>query len=235
MPDFSNFSSRCIKVIDFAQVESRRLGHNYIGTEQLLIGLIRAGNGVVQLLEVAGVNLAKAQAVVEKIIGRGAGRVSIDFPFTPRARRAIKTASSTARSEGMLVEPEHLLLAIVELGEGFAFQVLEALGASIPHLRDATVTQLQTMSRQQIPRQNRETETQTSLQPAIPPVTGVAPKWVHITTLPQENGRWVAQVNASSTGLDGARFRSIGYGDSDFEAIANALESLARMYRDYRA
>ncbi len=59
MPNLSNFSEHCIKVIQFAQDESRRLGHNFVGTEQLLIGLIRAGNGAVQLLEVAGVNLAR--------------------------------------------------------------------------------------------------------------------------------------------------------------------------------
>lgn len=91
------------------------------------------------------------------------------------------------------------------------------------------------MPRKAEPQPASEPKTQTSsLLPVIPPVSRTAPTMMSVTTLPQETGRWVAQVNASGI-LDGPSFRSIGYGDSEFQAIAEALESLARMYQDYRA
>lgn len=102
-------------------------------------------------------------------------------------------------------------------------------------LREATLAQIQSLPGKADPQPASEPETQTStLLPVIPSVSRTAPTMLSVTTLPQETGRWVAQVNASGV-LDGPRFRSIGYGDSEFQAIAQALESLARMYQDYRA
>ncbi|MBW4637181.1 MAG: hypothetical protein KME05_02905 [Gloeocapsa sp. UFS-A4-WI-NPMV-4B04] len=238
MFDFKNFSERSLKVIHLAQEESHRLGHNFLGSEQLLIGLLSADNSTTQLLKAEGITLEATQLEVEKIIGRGAGFVAMEIPSTARARRAIKTAMAIAREQGIIiVEPEHLLLAIIDLGEGLSLRVLENLSISVPQLREATLNQIQSLPQQAPPQPVREPETQTSsLLPVIPPVGRTAPRMLmNVITLPQETGRWVAEVNASGSVLDGPNFRSIGYGDTDYSAIAQALESLARMYRDYKA
>ncbi len=236
MPEFNNFSDRSLKIINIAEEEAHRLGHNFIGSEQLLIGLLSVDSSAKQLLNAAGINLSDAQAELEKLIGRGSGFVAVQIPFTLRAKRAIEIAITRAYEQRLIVvEPEHLLLAIVDLGEGIALRVLENCRVSILQLQEATLAQIQTMPRKADPQPANEPETQTSsLLLVIPAVSRTAPTMLSVTTLPQETGRWVAQVNASGV-LDGPRFRSIGYGDSEFQAIAQALESLARMYQDYRA
>ena len=232
-----SFSERSLEVINLAQEESHRLGHNFVASEQLLIGLLSADNGATQLLVAAGASLEAAQTEVEKIIGRGSGFLAVELPFTPNAKRAIETAMATAHEQGfMYVEPEHLLLSIVAPEQQMIAQrILENLGVAIGQLREATLAQIQMLPQQIASQKARQSEDQTSLlPPAIPPVSRAIPKLLNVTTLPQETGRWVAQVSASSI-LDGPSFRSINYGDTEFEAIASALESLARMYRDYRA
>lgn len=235
MLDIKSFGENCRQVIILATEEARRLGHNFVGSEQLLIGLLKADNGATQLLVAAGATLQATTAEVEKIIGRGAGFIAIEPPFTPNAKRAIETAMVTARQQGfMYVEPEHLLLGIFTQQQTIAQRVLENLGVAALQLKEATLAQTQTLPQQIDPQQASQAEYQTSqLSPAIPPVSRTAPRSVHVTALPQETGRWVAQVSASSF-LDGPSFRSIDYGDTEFEAIASALESLARMYRNYR-
>lgn len=230
MLDLKNFSESCRQVIILATEESRRLGHNFVGSEQLLIGLLSADNGATQLLVAAGACKEAAQTEVEKIIGRGARFVSIEPPFTLNARRAIETAIATARQqELMYIEPEHLLLGIFASKQTIAQRILENLGVAIEQLREATKAQIQTL-----PQPERQSQSKICLlSPAIPPVSRTAPKSVHVNALPQETGRWVAQVSASGF-LDGPSFSSIDYGDTEFEAIASALESLARMYRDFR-
>lgn len=232
MPTLENFSENSLKAINLAKDEARRLGHNFIGSEQLLIGLLGVA-GTTQLLNATGVSLDAIQVEVEKIIGRGSGFVAVEIPFTPNARRAIETASATVYGQGRFVEPEHLLLGIVDLENGVALKLFKNLGLSIPKLREAILAQIQTPLQQPTPQQVWESETQSSLLPAIPPFREDVPKSIYATTLPQENGRWVAEVRASRL-LDGPNFRSIGYGDNEFQAIAEALESLARMYRNYK-
>ena len=90
MLDLKSFSESCRQVIIFATEESLRLGHNFVASEQLLIGLLRTDNGATQLLVAAGTSLEAATAEVEKVIGRGAGFVSSELPFTPDAKRAIE-------------------------------------------------------------------------------------------------------------------------------------------------
>ena len=235
MLDLKSFSESCRQVIILATEESLRLGHNFVASEQLLIGLLRTDNGATQLLVAAGTSLEAATAEVEKVIGRGAGFTASELPFTPDAKRAMETAITTARQQGfMYVGEEHLLLGILAVEQTIAQRILENLGVAIEQLREATKAQIQTLPQQIDPQQERQSQSQTSqLSPAIPPVSRTAPRSVHVTALPQETGRWVAQVSASSF-LDGPSFRSVGYGDTEFEAIASALESLARMYRDYK-
>lgn len=93
------------------------LHSTYRERQQLLIGLLSADSSIPQLLNAVGVSLEAAIAEVERLIGRGAGFVAVEIPFTPRARRAIETAIATAQKQGVpiKVEPENLLLGIVDL------------------------------------------------------------------------------------------------------------------------
>lgn len=234
MRDYHNLSPRVRQILILAKEESHRLGHNFIGSEQLLIGILSADNGATRLLGAASVNLELARVEVEKMIGRGPGHMGIEPPLTPRARHAIEMARAIADEHSSpLVEPEHLLLGIIALGEGVAFQVFETLGVSLPQLREAVMAQLQSLPQLSDLQPIVELETITSSSVSIP-VSRDAPKWLTIKTLPQETGRWVAEIIADGRGLDGPNFRSIGYGDDDYQAIASALESLARTYRNYR-
>ncbi|CAD6263919.1 unnamed protein product [Miscanthus lutarioriparius] len=87
---FERFTEKAIKVIMLAQEEARRLGHNFVGTEQILLGLIGEGTGIAaKVLKSMGINLKDARVEVEKIIGRGSGFVAVEIPFTPRAKRGL--------------------------------------------------------------------------------------------------------------------------------------------------
>jgi len=95
---FERFTEKAIKVIMLAQEEARRLGHNFVGTEQILLGLIGEGTGVAaKVLKSMGVNLKDARIEVEKIIGRGSGFVAVEIPFTPRAKRVLELSLEEAR------------------------------------------------------------------------------------------------------------------------------------------
>ena len=98
---FERFTEKAIKVIMLAQEEARRLGHNFVGTEQVLLGLIGEGTGVAaKTLKSMGVNLKDARVEVEKIIGRGSGFVAVEIPFTPRAKRVLELSWDEARQLG---------------------------------------------------------------------------------------------------------------------------------------
>ena len=100
---FERFTEKAIKVIMLAQEEARRLGHNFVGTEQILLGLIGEGTGVAaKVLKSLGVNLKDSRIEVEKIIGRGSGFVAVEIPFTPRAKRVLELSlrrGSSTRSQ----------------------------------------------------------------------------------------------------------------------------------------
>ena len=119
---FERFTEKAIKVIMLAQEEARRLGHNFVGTEQILLGLIGEGTGVAaKVLKSMGVNLKDARVEVEKIIGRGSGFVAVEIPFTPRAKRVLELSLEEARQLGHnYIGTEHLLLGLIREGEGVA-------------------------------------------------------------------------------------------------------------------
>jgi ATP-dependent Clp protease ATP-binding subunit ClpC len=119
-PMFERFTEKAIKVIMLAQEEARRLGHNFVGTEQILLGLIGEGTGVAaKVLKSMGVNLKDARIEVEKIIGRGSGFVAVEIPFTPRAKRVLELSLEEARQLGHnYIGTEHLLLGLIREGEG---------------------------------------------------------------------------------------------------------------------
>ncbi|KAG4391531.1 hypothetical protein AAZX31_05G187600 [Glycine max] len=134
---FERFTEKAIKVIMLAQEEARRLGHNFVGTEQILLGLIGEGTGIAaKVLKSMGINLKDARVEVEKIIGRGSGFVAVEIPFTPRAKRVLEFSLEEARQLGHnYIGSEHLLLGLLREGEGVAARVLENLGADPNNIR----------------------------------------------------------------------------------------------------
>lgn len=108
---FERFTEKAIKVIMLAQEEARRLGHNFVGTEQILLGLIGEGTGIAaKVLKSMGINLKDARVEVEKIIGRGSGFVAVEIPFTPRAKRVLELSLEEARQLGTLSNHFSLIL-----------------------------------------------------------------------------------------------------------------------------
>lgn len=141
---FERFTEKAIKVIMLAQEEARRLGHNFVGTEQVLLGLIGEGTGVAaKTLKSMGVNLKDARTEVEKIIGRGSGFVAVEIPFTPRAKRVLELSWDEARQLGHnYIGTEHLLLGLIREGEGVAARVLENLGVDLNKVRSNVIKML---------------------------------------------------------------------------------------------
>tara|TARA_Y100001968_G_scaffold330294_1_gene381736 strand:+ start:2766 stop:5345 length:2580 start_codon:yes stop_codon:yes gene_type:complete len=141
---FERFTEKAIKVIMLAQEEARRLGHNFVGTEQILLGLIGEGTGVAaKVLKSMGVNLKDSRVEVEKIIGRGSGFVAVEIPFTPRAKRVLELSLEEARQLGHnYIGTEHLLLGLIREGEGVAARVLENLGVDLSKVRTQVIRML---------------------------------------------------------------------------------------------
>ncbi|XP_051147954.1 ATP-dependent Clp protease ATP-binding subunit ClpA homolog CD4B, chloroplastic-like [Andrographis paniculata] len=138
---FERFTEKAIKVIMLSQEEARRLGHNFVGTEQILLGLIGEGTGIAaKVLKSLGLNLKDARVEVEKIIGRGTGFVAVEIPFTPRAKRVLELALDEARAIGhSYIGTEHLLLGLLREGEGVASRVFENLGADPDNIRTQVI------------------------------------------------------------------------------------------------
>ncbi|VAH31925.1 unnamed protein product [Triticum turgidum subsp. durum] len=138
---FERFTEKAIKVIMLAQEEARRLGHNFVGTEQILLGLIGEGTGIAaKVLKSMGISLKDARVEVEKIIGRGSGFVAVEIPFTPRAKRVLELSLEEARQLGHnYIGSEHLLLGLLREGEGVAARVLESLGADPNNIRTQVI------------------------------------------------------------------------------------------------
>src|SRR6266496_3391937 len=141
MDRFDKFTDRARKVLTLAQDEAQRFNHNYIGTEHLLLGLVREGEGVAaRVLENMNVELAKVRTAVEFIIGRGDRPVVGEVGLTPRAKRVIELAIDEARRLGHnYIGTEHLLLGLVREGEGIAAGVLESLGVNLDKVRHQVI------------------------------------------------------------------------------------------------
>ena len=141
---FERFTEKAIKVIMVAQEEARRLGHNFVGTEQILLGLIGEATGVAaKVLKSMGVTLKDARVEVEKVIGRGSGFVAVEIPFTPRAKRVLELSLEEARQLGHnYIGTEHLLLGLIREGEGVAARVLENLGVDLAKVRTQVIRML---------------------------------------------------------------------------------------------
>ncbi len=131
---FERFTERARKVIILAREEAIRLGHNFVGTEHLLLGLIREGDGLaVAMLKKLNVNIASVKAEIEKIVAVGNEfSPGSEIPFTPQAKKVLEYAISEARSLGHnYIGTEHLLLGLIREGEGIASLVLRDFGVSV--------------------------------------------------------------------------------------------------------
>jgi ATP-dependent Clp protease ATP-binding subunit ClpC len=130
---FERFTQKAVIAINIAQDESRRLGHRYVGTEQLLVGLVGEGSGFAsQFLTSVGVNLENVKIEEEKIVGRGRGLTPLDIPFTPRAKQVLELAVEESRQFGHnYIGTEHLLLGILHEGGGAAIRILQNLGVDL--------------------------------------------------------------------------------------------------------
>jgi ATP-dependent Clp protease ATP-binding subunit ClpC len=145
---FDKFTERARKVLQLAQEEAQRFNHNYIGTEHILLGLVREGDGVAaRVLGNLGIELHKVRSAVEFIIGRGDRPTMGDIGLTPRAKRVIELAVDEARRlNHHYIGTEHLLLGLVREGEGIAAGVLESLGVSLEKVRAQVIEVLKTSS-----------------------------------------------------------------------------------------
>jgi ATP-dependent Clp protease ATP-binding subunit ClpA len=146
MGPFDRFDSSAKRVLALAQDEAIRFNHNYIGTEHLILGLMREGQGVAaQVLNTMGADLSKMRTAVSFIIGRGDAATSpSEITLSPRTKKVIEFAADEARLLGQAdVRTEHLLLGLVREGEGIAAGVLESLGISLQSLRVKVIEALQ--------------------------------------------------------------------------------------------
>ncbi len=141
---FDKFTERARRVLSLAQEEAQRFQHNYIGTEHLLLGLVREGEGVAaKVLHKLGVELEKVRDAVEYIIGHGDHIVLGEIGLTPRAKKVIELAVDEARRMNHhYIGTEHLLLGLVREGSGIAAGVLESLGVNLEKVRRATLAVL---------------------------------------------------------------------------------------------
>ena len=137
---FEKFSERARRVLSLAQEEAQRFNHNYIGTEHILLGLVRETEGVAaRVLSGLGVDLSKVRSAVEFIIGRGEKPPQGEIGLTPRAKKVVELAVDEARRMNhTYIGTEHLLIGLLREGEGVAAGVLESLGVTLEKVRTET-------------------------------------------------------------------------------------------------
>ncbi len=144
------FTQRVRKVLFLARDEAGRMQHDYIGTEHLLLGIIREGEGIAsRVLQRLGVDFAQIQQSIEEIVNSQSGTITIgEIPFTPRAKRVLEISIDEARIHNHnYVGTEHLLLALIKEGEGVASRVLNDLGADHERVRREVLKMLGTSDR----------------------------------------------------------------------------------------
>jgi ATP-dependent Clp protease ATP-binding subunit ClpC len=138
---FERFTDRARRSVVLAQEEARMLNHNYIGTEHILLGLVREGDGVAaRVLESMDISVTEIRTRVEEMVGRGQAATPGHIPFTPRAKKVLELALREALQLGHnYIGTEHILLGLVREGEGVAAQVLVALGSDLERVRQAVL------------------------------------------------------------------------------------------------
>jgi ATP-dependent Clp protease ATP-binding subunit ClpC len=143
-PVFERFSDRARRVVVLAQEEARMLNHDHIGTEHILLGLVREGEGVAaRVLTVMEIRLEDVRREVEEIIGHGRSAPAAQIPFTPRAKKVMELSLREALQLGHnYIGTEHILLGLVREGEGVGAEVLRKRGATLDGVRAQVVSLL---------------------------------------------------------------------------------------------
>ncbi|HEX5504890.1 MAG TPA: Clp protease N-terminal domain-containing protein [Thermomicrobiales bacterium] len=141
---FDKFTERARRVLALAQQESQRFNHNYIGTEHLLLGLLREGDGLAaQVLSRLDVQLTEVRSAVEVVIGRGERPVTGEVGMTPRAKKVLELAVDEAHGlDHHYIGTEHLLLGLMREGEGIAAGVLTTIGITLAQVREEILREL---------------------------------------------------------------------------------------------
>ena len=156
----NRFTERAQKVILIAQEEAKRLNHDYVGTEHILLGLVALGEGVAaQVLSNLGVDLKKVRTEVEKVVGTGDNIMLLgEIPFSPRAKKVLELAVEEAQNMGhYYVGTEHLLLGLLREEEGIAARVLENLGVDIEDVREEILSLLGEPTKSYTPHTHKQT------------------------------------------------------------------------------
>ena len=135
---FERFTEGAIKIIMLSQEEAKRTGHAFVGTEQILLGIIGQRHGIAaQALKRAGVYLRRTRHEIKKYVGRGNGFAAAEIPFTPRAKRVLEMSLSESKDMGQgFVGTEHILLALLGETEGVGMRTLRKMDIDIRYLRD---------------------------------------------------------------------------------------------------
>src|SRR5436305_7201443 len=139
---FERFTERARQVVVLAQEEARTLKHNYIGTEHILLGLLREEEGLAaRVLESLDITVERVRAQVVRIVGSGEEVTSGQIPFTPRAKKVLELALREALSLGHNhIGTEHILLGLVREGDGVAIRILGDAGLDAARVRDEVMT-----------------------------------------------------------------------------------------------
>jgi ATP-dependent Clp protease ATP-binding subunit ClpC len=138
---FERFTEKARQVVVLAQDEARVLRHNYIGTEHLLLGLLREEEGLAaRVLESLAITLAEVRRQVARIVGQGDEVTTGQIPFTPRGKKVLELSMREALSLGHIyIGSEHILLGLARENEGVAARILLDLGADAERIRDQTI------------------------------------------------------------------------------------------------
>jgi Clp amino terminal domain, pathogenicity island component len=209
----AKFSVATLRIMSLVNAESRRLGHNFIGSEQLLLGILEEGTNraAVYFLSI-GLNPEVLKERIETRIGRGAEAVASEIPHTPNVRRILALANDYTQNNST-IEPEHLMLGILDLGESVAIELLRDLAVDTEALRSHLIEAIAETK----PSPKLDSVRRYKLENA-----DLFSEIIRITALPQENGRWVCSLS----GIDSVRPVLI-YANTKQSAIALALRKLA--------
>jgi ATP-dependent Clp protease ATP-binding subunit ClpC len=140
---FERFTDRARQVVVLAQDEARLLKHNYIGTEHLLLGLLREEEGIAaDVLESLDISIVDVRAQIARIVGQGDEVTTGQIPFTPRAKKALQFSSEALSFGHEYIGTEHILLGVTRVDEGVAAQILHESGVDPKRVREAVLRQL---------------------------------------------------------------------------------------------
>lgn len=183
---FDKFTKRARRVLTFAQEEAQRLNHNYIGTEHILLGLIREEEGLAaKVLRDLGLDQTRVRQVIEEIVGRGQAAPGTRLSLTPRTKRVIELAVDEARRMGHhYIGTEHLLLGLIREGDGIAVNVLKSLGVSPDKVRSNLAKEVMNTAPTQSEQEKSSSSKQKRGESKTPLLDQLA---VDLTALAEEN------------------------------------------------